>query len=128
MKKILRTFFSRFSLIAISVLLQIVIIFICIEYLLVDYVWFYIAFLVISFALIVTLPFRSMPAEGKITWLLLILVLPPFGAILYIMFSKNFISNRQKKMYKKMEEKKDRYNIKKDDYENEMKKLYTKML
>ena len=100
MKKILRTFFSRFSLIAISVLLQIVIIFICIEFLLVDYVWFYIASLVISFALIVTLPFRSMPAEGKITWLLLILVLPPFGAILYIMFSKNFISNRQKKMYR----------------------------
>ena len=122
MKKILRTFFSRFSLIAISVLLQIVIIFICIEFLLVDYVWFYIASLVISFALIVTLPFRSMPAEGKITWLLLILVLPPFGAILYIMFSKNFISNRQKKMYNKMEEKKDRYNTKKDDYENVMKK------
>ncbi len=114
---------SRFSFLAIFVILQVLAISILFYYLGNDYLAAQIIFNIIAWGFVITLSFRSMPPEGKFTWAILILGFPPFGSILYLMFSKNLTSNRQKKIHDALNVRSNMYNLKDDSYDEEMKEI-----
>lgn len=123
MKRLFKTFFNRFALLAIMVILQVVFIYLFFFILDENYNIARFVMLIISWLFLISLFFRSMPQEGKLTWAILILGLQPLGVILYIMFSKNLTSLRQKKLHDKLMVRNNMYNFKDTDYEEDMREV-----
>lgn len=102
MKKILKSIFGRLSIIALFIILQLLV-FIGLLYRLNEYFAIVnIINTIISFLIIFSIFSRRIPEESKITWIIVILVIPIFGVVAYIMFSKNRLSIRQSKLIRKI--------------------------
>ena len=114
MKKYVKIFFSRFTLVAFTIILLFVLDF-CIAFapfyvlrlLLIEYVpvserWISLAVLVMRWTVVIlavlNIANRDMIPEAKIPWLLCVVVLNIFGVAIYVVFSQNRPSRRQRRM------------------------------
>ncbi|MDD6301711.1 MAG: cardiolipin synthase [Bacillales bacterium] len=123
MKKTLRLLFGRFGLIAFALILQVLVLVFGILYL---EKYFYIAQIVMSLVGIVTLvslEYRSMPIEAKLSWAVVIIVIPVFGSIVYVMFSKNYVPLKHSKLYCKIKERNKLFNTKEKNYNYKFRKV-----
>ena len=98
MKKLFRAIFGRLAVIGLTIVLQVII--------LIGFLWFLntkiwmfeaingILGLIVFFSLIK----RDMYPDSKLPWLVIVMAMPLLGTVLYIMFAKNSMSRKQKKL------------------------------
>lgn len=99
MKKLFRLLFSRFTLIFLAILLQIVAVALLITVFQSYYVWISIIFAAITLVVLLDIINRDMTIEGKLPWALVVALLPVLGIILYISFARNYASKRERKIF-----------------------------
>ncbi len=98
MKRIIRMFLSRTSLIGILLLLQIALFFVLIYYLAgIPYVS--VGLYIISTLIVIYLVYREENPIYKLSWIVPILVFPLFGGLFYLFYRSRNISNRVKQRY-----------------------------
>ncbi len=98
--KLLRIIFSKWSISIILLLAQVAAIGLIIYFLNAYYYIFQIVSLVIGIIVFFVLINRKENPEYKIPWLFLVLILPLFGVLFYLMFSKQHASKKTRKFYK----------------------------
>lgn len=98
--KLLRIIFSKWSISIILLLAQVAAIGLIIYFLNAYYYIFQIVSLVIGIIVFFVLINRKENPEYKIPWLFLVLILPLFGVLFYLMFSKRHASKKTRKFYK----------------------------
>ena len=95
MRKLCRMIFSRYAISAIVILLELVLIallgFRAYEY----SVYALVLFSAVDIAVIITLINRNANPEYKVSWLVVVMLLPPFGAVLYALFYSRKLSKRE---------------------------------
>ena len=95
MRKLCRMIFSRYAISAIVILLELALIallgFRAYEY----SVYALVLFNVVDIAVIITLINRNANPEYKVSWLVVVMLLPPFGAVLYALFYSRKLSKRE---------------------------------
>lgn len=123
MKNFLKIAFSRLGIFALAIIMQILFIVLFLIFLARYYFIASIIMSLISLVALFSLEFRSMHIEGKVTWIILILLFPVFGVILYLMFSKNHASKKQKELFYKIQDRNKEYNVKSKGYNTKYKKL-----
>ena len=104
MRKISRVLFSRYSVSAIVILAELLLLaFLTVEAY--EYSIFALALIyAVNAAVILTLVNRSANPEYKVSWLLVVMMLPPFGAILYALFYSRRLTRREARMMKEIKE------------------------
>lgn len=97
MKKLLKMVFGRFLLVAILIIAQLAFLIYSFIWLQGYYHWLYFASTIVSILFIIfIISDRSNPSY-KITWLILILLSPVLGGVLYIIFGNNLSTIRKQK-------------------------------
>ncbi len=109
MKKFFKLIFGRFAIIGFLIVLQILLIILNVVYL-AEKFWIY--QLVSSIFGIITffhLMRRNMYPESKLTWLVILMVLPLSGALIYIMFASNSVPRKQRKLLREIKTQNQKY-------------------
>lgn len=99
MKKIFRLLFSRLTVIFLAILLQIVAVALFVTVFQSYYLWIRIVSSAITVIVLLGIINRDMTIEGKLPWALTVALLPVFGTILYLCFSRNYASRRERKLF-----------------------------
>ena len=97
--KLLRILFSKWSISALLFLIQVAAIGLVIVYLNEYFYIFQIVSVIIGLAVLLVLINRQENPEYKIPWLFLVLVLPIFGTLFYLLFSRTKASKKTRKMF-----------------------------
>ena len=104
MRKIIRVLFSRYAISAIVILLELFFIGM-LSYRAYEYsVYALIVFAVIDFLVVITLINLNANPEYKVSWLVIVMLLPPFGAVLYALFYSRKLSGREAEKMKLIRE------------------------
>lgn len=97
--KFLKTIFGRLLIVGLAIILQFLVIFSFIVYIN-KYFWvFNLLSTLLGLVVFFQLLHRDMYPEPKLTWLAVILLMPLFGTVLYLMFSYNPLPRKQKKLF-----------------------------
>ena len=102
MRKFLKLFFSRLTLILFTIMLQVLV---TIFFLLVLREYYQVASIVSSVIGILTLLAiinRDMGCDAKLPWCILVAFVPIVGVVLYYCFSRNYASAKERKMFAKL--------------------------
>ena len=97
--KILRLIFSKWSICLLLLLAQVAAVVLFVIFLVEYLIWFQVASLVIGITVFFICVNRKENPEYKIPWLFLILFLPLFGVLFYLMFSRVKASRKMRKLY-----------------------------
>ena len=97
--KILRLLFSKWSVALLLFLAQVAAVVLVVLYLNQFFIWFQIITVVIGVLVFFICINRTENPEYKIPWLFLILFLPIFGVLFYLMFSQNKASKKTRQFY-----------------------------
>jgi cardiolipin synthase len=100
--KILKSVFNRLFIVGFSILAQLVLFFFILFRLNEYFTVFSILMSVLSFVVAVFIINRDMITEAKISWIIIALILPVFGPVLYLIFSNYQLSKREKKSQNKI--------------------------
>lgn len=103
--KILRIIFSKWSISVLLFLAQVAAIVLFILLLYEYFAWFQLASLIIGIVVFLIVINKRENPEYKIPWLFLILLLPLFGVLFYLMFSNVRVSRKMRKLFKESMEK-----------------------
>ena len=98
--KYIKLLFSHLFIVTLAIILQIGVIIVLLERLNEYYAAVQVVLTVLSIVIAVNLINRNMNPDYKIPWLFLVLAIPLFGIVLYLMFSKNYLTIRQQKKLK----------------------------
>jgi cardiolipin synthase len=120
MKKFFKSIFGRFSIIALAVILQVTLFIGAMFYLENIYFIIKVVFIIIAILVLFSLTVRQMPLEAKLTWTAIVIALPLFGSICYLMFSRNVIPLYQKKIYQRQKDKIDSFHKLGEDYQKQL--------
>ena len=102
MKRFFKSVFGRLTAVALAILLQIAVLLVVVSIASAIYYQFSIAMTVLTLLAIVHIVNRDMNIDSKVPWIIVVCVLPLFGCIIYIMFSKNYIPGWQRRLLKKI--------------------------
>ncbi len=102
MKKIFKFLFSRMTITAAIIILQVLLIIYGFLYLDSIFIWMPILTKTIEVALIVDLVNRDMPADLKMPWLAVIMLVPIAGIIIYLLFSRNVVRKKFTNFFEKL--------------------------
>ncbi len=118
--KYLKVIFSHIAIVSISIILQIGLIILLIEKLNEYYYYAQLTLSLFSVLISFNLLNRNINPDFKIPWLMIVLGLPLVGVVLYLLFSKNYMTpNQQKKMKVIIEKNKKYYHVPyEEDLEN----------
>jgi cardiolipin synthase A/B len=99
LKKLFNTLFGRLTIFGLLVILQVAFIVWLVVYF--EEYSFYVnlSFSILALLIALNLNFRYMPNEAKVSWCVLLILFPAFGIIAYLMFSRNYVSLRQKRFF-----------------------------
>lgn len=114
MKQFIRLLFGRLTLITAAILLQVALL----SYFILAFQnpYTYIAFYILGILVTLHILTKNTMPDNKIPWIILVLAAPTFGAIAYFMFSSNVISNRQKRLFRKINTEIEKY-LRKNNFE-----------
>ncbi|MFA7377945.1 MAG: PLDc N-terminal domain-containing protein, partial [Bacilli bacterium] len=102
MKNFLKMHFWRLLIVLFLFLSQLAIIILGIIYIRDYYPLIYLLFLIISVVVVLIIIGNRSNPSYKISWLVLILIFPAFGGMLYLLFGNKKMNRKQKKMVTKM--------------------------
>lgn len=122
--KLLKLLFSKWGMTVLLLLIQIVAIILVVLYLNEYFYIFQIISSILGLVVFFVLINRKENPEYKIPWLFLVLSLPIFGALFYIMFSQNRVSKKTRKLYYEAYEKLIKHV---DENEKDLDKVYEYM-
>ncbi len=97
MKKLVRVFFSRYAISAFIILVELLL---CAQLVFSAWAYSYVAVLVAAVISLITLVFvinRDANPEYKVSWVIVILALPVFGTILYILFYRRRMTKKEER-------------------------------
>lgn len=94
--------FGRVMFIALAILMQVAFLVLIVLYLDTNSYVAFVVSMIFAFIAVLHLINRDMSPEGKVTWVIVLLVVPIAGVLLYIMFSQNRISRHQQKLLRKI--------------------------
>lgn len=97
MRKLCRVLFSRYAISALVILLYFVVVALLVIYSAASYVYFAVASLAFDIIIILSLVNRETNPEFKVTWLIIVTLLPIFGGILYVIFYSRRTSRKEAK-------------------------------
>lgn len=100
MKKIIKFIFSRITIAAILIALQLILIIFIINRAYDMFKWFQLAMFLLEILIILDISKRDIPADLKIPWLAVVILLPIVGVIIYVIFSKNRARKKHVKYFK----------------------------
>jgi len=102
MKKIFKLLFGRFFIVAILIIIQLSIILSAVTWLQDYNHWVYLASLALSIVMAFFIIGNRTNPSYKITWLIVILAIPLFGGILYLILGNKKMSNKKQTKYRPM--------------------------
>lgn len=100
MKKIFKMLFGRLTLIALLIILQFLLFVWWVTDASLRFNWVYIGNTVISVLVFLHIVNRKMNTESKLTWVAVVLMMPVFGALAYILFSESRLSPKQRRNFR----------------------------
>ena len=104
MRKLCRVLFSRYFISAVLILFELAFLGITLYYFY-DYSWFVFAFLVcVNVFSVISLINRNANPEYKVSWLVVVLLVPFFGTALYLMFYSRGVSKKSAKLMKQVQD------------------------
>lgn len=86
----------------IAILLQIVAVALFVTVFQSYYLWLRIVSTVLTLIVLISILNRDMTIEGKLPWAVIVALLPVFGIILYVSFSRNYASAKERKLFAKL--------------------------
>lgn len=95
MKKVVKFLFSRLTLTTVFILFQVFLMIVGTMYFSSSYKWVPFLMTVIEMILIIDVVNRDMPADLKIPWLAVIMLVPVAGIVIYLLFSRNRASKKE---------------------------------
>lgn len=98
MKKFFRTVFGRLAVIGLAIILQILLIIAFIALLNTRFWMLQVFSAVLGLIVFFSIIQRDMYPDSKLPWLVIVMAMPLFGTVLYLMFAKNSMSRKQKKL------------------------------
>ncbi|MDE7439099.1 MAG: cardiolipin synthase [Clostridia bacterium] len=103
MKKFFKTIFGRLAIIGLAIVLQFFIIYLIISFLNEKLWLFQLLNGILGLTVFFNLVRRDMYPDSKLPWLFVILALPLFGTVTYLMFASNSMPRKQRKTLAKIE-------------------------
>lgn len=101
-KKLWKVISSRYFLCSILIIIELVMLFLIEKYLIEWSIVFRIFSYLVSLVTFIYLINMDMSVEGKLPWIVIILLIQPFGALLFLMFGIRLITKREKKFFKNL--------------------------
>ncbi len=98
MKKLIGFLFGRQTAIVLAITLQVGLLVAVIWFFNLYFVVFQIIYGVIFAISVITVFCRDMPSESKMSWLIVLIITPFFGTIVYVLFSRNRLRRKQTKL------------------------------
>lgn len=111
MKKLVRVFFSRYAISAFIILVELLLL---AQLMFSAWVYSYVAVAIAALISLVTLLFiinRDANPEYKVSWIIVILILPFFGTLLYLIFYRRRITKKEEKLLKGLFEEINRHRL-----------------
>ena len=103
MRKLCRMIFSRYFISAMVILAELVLIFYLI-FAAYDYSLVALAIItVVNITIVISLVNRNANPEYKVSWLVVVMLIPPFGAALYAMFYSRRVSRKEARFMRAVE-------------------------
>lgn len=109
--KFLRRLFSRTAIVAFALLLQLIIYIYISEWLVSDYFYVSIAFDILSAVFILVVINRDMSASYKVPWIIVILVFPIMGVVLYLLLGHPRPNGKIRRKLREIHDKTEKYLI-----------------
>ncbi len=100
----LKVLFGRMTIVTLAVVMQVLIFAAALTWLNSYYTVFNVIFTVLSVIVVLTIVNRDMTTESKIPWLILVLLAPLLGTVVYIFFADNHLTHRQRVFMKQVQE------------------------
>lgn len=100
MRKFFKMLFGRLTVIALLIIFQFLLFVWWVTDASLHYNWLYILNIVISVLVFLNIVNRKMNTESKLTWVAVVLLVPVFGFLAYILFSESRLSPKQRRVYK----------------------------
>ena len=97
--RLLKLLFSRFTLIALAILAQLVLLFVFIFSFTEYFIYFQIASSVLAFLILLRIINKPTNPSLKVGWLVVVLIFPICGTVIYILLSQNKLSRKTQKRY-----------------------------
>lgn len=97
MKKLLTHIFNRVVLVALFIVLQVAAVLFVFTRFMRQFPMFYLACMILALFLVLKIISQKGNPENKLAWIIPIIALPIFGALLYLMFGKYRMTKREKK-------------------------------
>ncbi len=104
MKKFFKIFFSRLTIVALAIIIQVLFLVGVISFFGQYYVIIQIAAGFLAMLVLIHIVNRDMSSDGKIAWVIVVGLFPVFGVIVYVLFSQNKISFKQRRLLKKLDD------------------------
>ncbi len=118
--KIIKALFSRFTLISLSIILQVAFFLVLVALLNEYYIYFNIGATVLSIIALLSLLNKNGNPNHKIPWMIVVLLLPPFGLLIYIMFGKGYVSRKHRRLYQSTIDRSNPYLVQKEEVINNL--------
>lgn len=124
--KFLKTLFSRFAIISLLIILQVVL-FVAVGTLLTEqYIYVAIAMGILSIFALLSIVASDANPDFKIPWITVIVTLFPIGLIIYWLFGKGYVTRKHRKLYKKAYDRSIRFADENKEAEDELGKYSEK--
>ena len=119
--KILKAIFSRWVIISLLILAQIVMFCYLIFIFSSQYIYVSIVCEVLSLLVLIELLMNKDNPNHKIPWIIIVLIIPPVGLLIYLMFGKGYVSRKQKRLYQSITDRQSKYIVENEIIKEELK-------
>ncbi len=118
--RFLKSIFSRWVIISLLILLQIILFCVILFIFSTQYLYVSITCEVLSILILLKLISKDDNPNHKIPWIIVILLLPPVGLLIYLMFGKGYISKKHSRLYQSDHDRQKEYIYQDEDILNEL--------
>lgn len=121
--KFLKILFSRFFLVAVTIIAELLLLFFAAYSFNEYFVWLKVVSMLLGIFVVISLMYKKQNAEYKIPWIVVILVMPYTGLLLYIMFGNPKLNRKKTKYIKQIAEKCKKVTIVSEKEDEELKAM-----
>ncbi len=121
--KILKIFFSRFTIIALLIIIQVAVTLGLFWYLQERFFYVNVVIIVLSVFLLLHIMNKEGNPSHKIPWIILILFVPVVGVSVYIIFGKRVVSKKTRRNYQSVQDKNAKYCQQNEEMFNKLKEM-----
>jgi len=122
--KFLKSIFSRWVIISLLILIQITMFCLVLFIASTEYVYVSLICEVLSAVVLLHLIFHDGNPNHKIPWIIVLLLFPPAGLLIYLIFGRRYISKKQARLYQSVHDKQNDYLKQDEKIQNEIDEKY----